>query len=70
MKRTKKWIEVWFHDKTFKSNIPEIIAKFLCEGDARLFFNQFYPRYSDRNCSISISQGNTILHQIVFDISK
>jgi len=67
MKHRIKWCEIWFHDKTFKNSIPEIVAKFVHPGDARLFFNQFYPQYSDRDCSITLSQDSTILHQIVFE---
>ena len=70
MKYRIKWCEIWFHDKTFKNNIPEIVAKFVHPGDTRLFFNQFYPRYADRDCSITLTQGPTVLHQIVFDREK
>lgn len=70
MKHKIIWSEIWFHDKTFQNNIPELVAKFFYLGDARLFFNQFYPRYSDRDCSITLRQGNAILNQIVFEVPR
>ena len=62
------WCEIWFHDKIFASNVPELVAKFSCLGDAMIFFNQFYPRYADRDCSVTLIRGKTILTQREFEV--